>query len=61
MHDRIKRWNSEEKILAVNKVEYEGGRIKAVVTTKHFNRVATRPYEFNLMDWAKIVERGWIE
>lgn len=54
-HDFTKR------IIAVNRVEYEDHKIKAVVTTDHFGRVTTKPYTFSLEDWAEIVERGWIE
>lgn len=49
------------KIIIVNKVEYENGMIKAIITTSQFNRVTTKPYEFNLTEWAEIIERGWIE
>lgn len=52
---------SKCKILAVNKVELHDKTIKAVVTTSHFNRVTTKPYKFNLLDWAMILERGYIE
>ena len=49
------------KIIKVRKVELQGKTVKAVVTTSHFGRVTTRPYEFTLAEWGKIVERGWIE
>lgn len=52
---------SKVKIITVNNVEYENGMIKAVVTTIQFDRLTTRPYEFDLLHWAEIVERGWIE
>lgn len=49
------------KIVTVNKVEYEDHKINAVVTTNHCGRVTTKPYEFELSEWAKIIERGWVE
>jgi len=44
----------------IQKVEYENGIIKAVITTSYHGRITTKPYEFTLFEWAEIIERGYI-
>lgn len=34
--------------------------VHAVITTKQFGRVVTRPYQINNSEWNEIILRGWI-
>ncbi len=61
MHNTHFLIDSRVKILAVNSVSFDNGTITATITTKQFNRVTIKPYQFDLFDWAEIVQRGWIE
>lgn len=63
MHDNIKRWHEQAKlkIIHVHDVTDHDGRIKVIVTTSHFGRLTMKPYNFSLLEWTEIVERGWIE
>jgi len=61
MHDINFLIESRLKIVQVNSVSEHKGTIYATITTKQFERITIKPYEFDLLEWALIVERGWIE
>lgn len=48
-------------IVAVHNVLPHKNTIKAVITTSHFDRLTTKPYEIAVLDWQEIILRGWIE
>jgi len=52
---------SKLKIVAVHSVLPLDRKVKAVITTSHFGRLTTKPYEISKMEWEKIILRGWIE
>ena len=59
MHDIDYSDFGKHIIKNIQKVEYDKGTIKAVITTSYHGRITTKPYEFPLFEWAEIVERGW--
>lgn len=52
---------SQIKIVAVHSVLPLDRKVKAVITTSHFGRLTTKPYEIDILDWQDIILRGWIE
>ncbi len=52
---------SKLKIVAVHSVLPLDRKVKAVITTSHFGRLTTKPYEIDVFEWHKIILRGWID
>ena len=52
---------SKLKIVAVHSVLPLDRKVKAVITTSHFGRLTTKPYEISKIEWNDIILRGWIE
>lgn len=52
---------SKLKIVAVHSVLPLDRKVKAVITTSHFGRLTTKPYEICKTEWESIILRGWIE
>ncbi len=59
MHDFLEQ--SKLKIVAIHDVLPLDRKVKAVITTSHFGRLTTKPYEIDVLDWQDIILRGWIE
>lgn len=52
---------SKLKIVAIHDVLPLDRKVKARITTSHFGRLTTKPYEICKHEWQEIVLRGWIE
>jgi len=52
---------SKLKIVAIHDVLPLDRNIKAVITTSHFGRLTTKPYEICKTEWKDIILRGYIE
>ena len=61
MHEDNFVEQSQIKIVAVHEVLPLERKVKAVITTSHFGRLTTKPYEIDVLDWEEIIFRGWIE
>jgi len=61
MHEDNFVEQSQIKIVAVHEVLPLERKVKAVITTSHFGRLTTKPYEIDVLDWEEIILRGWIE
>lgn len=61
MHENDFLEKSKVKIVAIHSVLPLERKVKAVITTSHFGRLTTKPYEISKMEWSDIILRGWIE
>ncbi len=61
MHENDFLEQSKVKIVAIHSVLPQERKIKAVITTSHFGRLTTKPYEISKMEWEKMILRGYIE
>ena len=52
---------SKLKIVAIHDVLPLKRKVRARITTSHFGRLTTKPYEICKTEWNEIVLRGWIE
>lgn len=51
---------SKHKIISIESVVFKDNVVKAVLTTTQFNRVTTKPYWFNYLDYLKVIEQMYI-
>lgn len=52
---------SKLKIVAIHDVLPLERKVRATITTSHFGRLTTKPYEICTTEWNEIILRGWIE
>lgn len=52
---------TKNKIIQVQSVMPSNNYVKAIITTKQYGRVSTRPYEIKNSEWLDTILRGWIE
>ena len=60
MHNNNFNELSKHKIVEINSVVFQDNVIKAVFTTKQFNRITMKPYWLTRSDYEKVIERMYI-
>ena len=61
MHENDFLEKSKVKIVAIHSVLPLDRKVKAVITTSHFGRLTTKPYEIKKTEWNNLILRGYIE
>ena len=61
MHSNDFVEQSKLKIVAIHDVLPLDRKVRAVITTSHFGRLTKKTYEIDVLDWQKVILRGWIE
>lgn len=61
MHKNDFLEQSKLKIVAIHDVLPLDRKVRAVITTSHFGRLTKKTYEIDVLDWQKVILRGWIE